>query len=91
MSKVGRYTYFLSNRKGKKLYTVVNGKQVHFGASGMEHYYDRTGLLPKVLNHKDTKRRERYRRRHGAIKLKNGKLAINDPGSPAYHSLRILW
>ena len=44
MSKtVDGYEYKLSTATGKKLMVVVNGKTIHFGASGMEHFRDRTG------------------------------------------------
>ena len=91
MVKIGKYEYARSTRKDKKLMTTVDGKTIHFGASGMEHYYDKTGLLDTKLNHKNKERRELYKKRHSAIKLKDGSRAIDDPKQPAYHSLKILW
>ena len=89
--KVGRYTYELSTKKGKKLMTKINGKTVHFGDINMEHHSDKTGLLPKRLSHNDPERRKNFLTRSGGIKNKSGKLTKNDPMSPNYHSRRILW
>lgn len=91
MVKVGKYNYELSSRKGKKLMTVVDGKLVHFGASGMEHFKDKTGLLPKNLNHGDQERRKNYLDRSGKIKDKQGRLTKDLPSSPNYHARRVLW
>ena len=90
MVKVGKYNYELSSRKGKKLMTVVDGKLIHFGASGMEHFKDKTGIWSK-LDHGDPKRRKNYLTRTAGIKDKEGKLTKDDPSSPNYHSRRILW
>ena len=72
---------YSSYRPGKKLYVVYNSHHIHFGARGMEDF----------LIHKDPVRRERYRKRHSAIRLKNGKLAYMDKNQPAYYAYRILW
>lgn len=72
---------FSSQKAGKKLYVVYQGKEIHFGAQGMEDY----------LIHNDKLRRERYRKRHAAIKLKSGKLAYLDKKQPSYYAYRILW
>ena len=61
-----------SDRSGKKLMgTYTNpstGKQntIHFGQAGAPHYIDRSGLLPKSLEHRDPERRKRYLDRHRA-------------------------
>ena len=89
-SKIGNYTYYLSERKGKKLKVMVNDKWIHFG-SDMEHYYDKTGLLNKSLNHNDKKRRDNYLTRSKGIKDKEGNLTYKDVESPNYHSRKILW
>jgi len=89
--KVGKYEYMKSSRPGKKLMVKVDNKLIHFGDINAEHYFDKSGLLDKKLNHMDAKRRENYRKRHSAIKLKNGKLAISNPNQPAWHSYNILW
>ena len=92
MSKtVDGYEYKLSTAKGKKLMVVVNGKTIHFGASGMEHFRDRTGLLPKHLNHGDKKRRDSYLARTAKILRKDGSKTANDPSSANYHARKILW
>tara|TARA_R100001224_G_C3993421_1_gene140094 strand:- start:703 stop:993 length:291 start_codon:yes stop_codon:yes gene_type:complete len=89
--KIGKYTYELSTKKGKKLMTKVNDKVVHFGDITMEHFKDKTNLLPKRLNHNDKDRRKNYLTRSAGIKDKSGKLTKDNPMSPNYHSRRILW
>lgn len=91
MVKIGKYDYQKSDRRGKKLMTVVKGKEVHFGDAKMQHYFDKTELLSKSLNHLDKKRRESYLKRSKGIKDGDGKLTWKDPSSPNYHSIRILW
>ena len=81
--KVGRFYYSKSTRPGKKLMAVVGNKTIHFGAAGYEHYFDRTGLLPKRLNHKDSERRSRYHSRHSS----DG----NDTSTAGWHAKKILW
>jgi hypothetical protein len=89
---VGKYTYYRSTRKDKKLMTILSdGTVVHFGNPKYQHYYDKTGLLDKKLNHLDVKRRENYLNRSANIKNKEGKLTRNDPKSANYHARRILW
>ena len=87
--KIGENKYEIkkSDKPYKKLMVVkFNNKpvKVHFGASGYEHYFDKTGILPKSLNHLDKKRRERYKKRHHKDDLK-------DPLSPGFLSMEILW
>ena len=91
MVKIGKYTYSRSTKKGKKLMTVVNGKTIHFGDISMEHFKDKTNLLPKRLNHNDKDGRKNYLTRSAGIKDKSGKLTKDNPMSPNYHSRRILW
>jgi hypothetical protein len=92
MVKVGKYNYELSSRKGKKLMTVgPNGKLIHFGADGMEHFKDKTNLLPKKLNHGDKDRRKSYLDRSGKIKDGKGNLTKDNPNSANYHARKILW
>ena len=91
MVKVGKYNYELSTAKGKKLMVVVNGKIIHFGASGMEHFKDKTGLLPKNLNHGDKERRKNYLTRTAKIKDGKGKLTKDNPNSANFHARRVLW
>ena len=82
----------------KKKYTahLPSGKKVSFGAKGYEHYKD---WVPKRLggkrwshkDHMDSKRRKNYRRRHGSIRLKDGRKAVNVKYSPAWFSYWYLW
>lgn len=82
--KIGRYTYELSDRKNKKLKTIVKGgKEVHFGDKRFQHFFDKTGLLDKKLNHGDEDRRKNY--------LTRSKPLGNDPTSSNYHARKILW
>jgi hypothetical protein len=91
MVKINGIEYQLSEKKGKKLKAYVNEKWVHFGQKGYEHFFDKTGLLPKDLNHKDEKRRELYLKRASKIKDKEGNLTANDKTSPNWFSINILW
>jgi hypothetical protein len=91
MVKIGKYEYKLSTNKNKKLMVKVNNKIIHFGQKGYEHFFDKTELLDKKLNHGDKERRKRYLLRAKNIKDKSGKLTANNPESPNYHSIRILW
>ena len=70
-----------STRKGKKYAVLYQGKFIHFGATGYEDFTE----------HKDPARRANYRRRHGAIKLQDGRLAYTVPTSPAFWSWTLLW
>jgi hypothetical protein len=95
--KLPKGIYFIKGNKPKKyIAKLPNGKNVSFGAQGYEQYKD---LVPKRLgggiytkyNHLDRKRRDAYRKRHGAIITKSGKLAINIKYSPAWFSYHFLW
>ena len=88
--KIGKFTYFKSTKKDKKLMTKVGNKTVHFGSSKMEHFKDKTGIW-KSKDHGDKERRKNYLRRSAGIKRKDGTLTKDDPTSPNYHSRRILW
>jgi hypothetical protein len=94
MVRIGKYDYQKSNKPDKKLVVVVEHKgkkkTIHFGARNMEHFKDRTGIW-KSKDHNDSKRRKNFKDRMGGIKLKDGSRAIDNPLSPAYHALRILW
>lgn len=92
MSKtVDGYEYKLSTAKDKKLMVVVNGKTIHFGQKGYTHFRDRTGLLPKYLNHGDKQRRDSYLSRTAKILRKDGSKTMNDVNSANYHARKILW
>lgn len=96
--KIGRHKlsaqFKLSKRKRKKLVAIFtwlgNERRVSFGAAGMDHYFDRTGLLPARLNHGDSMRRNAWKKRIAGIK-RQGKPAYLNPLSPAYWSWNVLW
>ena len=85
MVRVGKFDYQLSSRKGKKLMTVVDGKTIHFGDSNFQQFFDKTGLLPKKMNHMDARRRKNYLARAKGI------TGWKDPDTANYHAIRILW
>ena len=89
--KIGKYEYEKSTKKGKKLMVKVNNKTIHFGNINYQHFKDKTGLLPKSLNHGDKKRRDNYLKRSKSIKNKIKQLTYLNPESANYHSVRILW
>ncbi len=91
MVKVGKYEYSLSPRKDFKLRTTVNGKTIDFGRSGYEHFFDKTGLLDKKLNHNDKGRRKNYLTRSAGLTNKAGELTKDNPEFANYHARRILW
>ena len=81
-----------TNPDKKLMATFVNkdtGKEnvIHFGATGYEHYFDKSNLLPKSLNHNDKKRRALYRIRH----YKDIKHLKNNTISAGYLAYYILW
>jgi len=67
-----------SNRPGKKYMVFVDGKTVHFGASGMSDY----------TKHKDKERLQRYVARHKRGGEKWGKSGIKTAG---FWSRWLLW
>lgn len=74
-----------SDRKNKKYYVLVTKgnktKRVDFGDKRYDDY----------LKHKDPERRDRYIARASKIKNSKGKYTKDDPFSPNYWSLRLLW
>lgn len=78
--------------KYKATVTLPNGKTktVQFGHQNYEQYHDKIGLY-RHLDHHDAERRQRYRTRHQAIRLKTGQRAIDVKYSPAWFSYRYLW
>ena len=81
---MAKFTYRKSDRKNKKLFTIVDGKQIHFGDSRYEQYFDKTGIWTHK-NHNDKERRRLYLARAKANPN------WNDPRSAAYHAIRVLW
>ena len=79
--RLGATEFGPSRSKGKKYYVIYNGKRINFGAANMSDF----------TIHKDKDRRDRYRARHGKIKLKDGRLAYKVKTSPAFWSWRLLW
>ena len=85
-----------STRSNKKYMVYYDNKWIHFGAIKnnvpMDQYKDSTGLgLYSKYDHKDPKRRENYRNRHRAIKLKDGSYAYKNKSSSSYWSWHYLW
>ena len=85
-----------STRKNKKYMVKVDDKWVHFGAivngKPMEQFKDSTGLgLYSKYDHKNPTRRENYRNRHKAIKIKDGTFAYKNKNSGSYWSWNYLW
>jgi len=71
-----------STRKDKKWMVILkDGSKKHFGAYGMSDY----------TIHKDPARRDRYRKRHSKILLKDGRPAYTVKGTPAFYSWFLLW
>jgi len=69
---------------------LSNGRKVCFGAKGYQHYYDRTpkskgGGKYHSQDHKDSKRRNSYRARHGAQGFQKRK------NSASYLAWKYLW
>ena len=90
MVKIGKYNYEKSTRKDKKLMTIVNNKKIHFGNPNYQHYKDRTGIW-KNLDHKNKDRRNNYLYRASGIRDGKGNLTKDNPESPNYHAIKILW
>ena len=85
------YKYQISTNSRKKLQVFVNNRWIHFGQVGYQHFFDRTGLLNKHLNHEDPARRQRYLARASKITKKDGSLAARNVNSANYHAIKILW
>lgn len=90
-------------RTGRKKYVAVyterrggRVRRVGFGHRDYEHYRDR---VPKRLgggkwshkNHLDPKRRQNYRRRHGALRCRDNRRCVTIRYSPAWFSYHFLW
>lgn len=79
-----------SEKPNKKLKVKVGEKWVHFGDKRYGQYKDKTGIY-KDLDHLDEIRRYNYLRRSMGIRDKKGNLTMNNPNSPNYWSIKILW
>ena len=81
-----KYDAIIVDIKTRKEYIVP------FGDNRYEHFRDTTGLgLYSKYDHNDKERRDRYRARHRAIKLKDGTPAYKKKYSPAWFSYNFLW
>lgn len=72
------------DKKHKKMVLAKDGEKVKLVRYGAKGYSDFT-------KHGDPKRRERYRKRHGAIKTKDGQPAYKNRLNAAYWSWNDLW
>ena len=72
---------YSSRKNNKYMVTLPSGKKVHFGSSKYEDY----------TIHKDEKRRDKYLARAMKIKNKNGELTYNNPESPNFWAIKLLW
>lgn len=79
--KLGAESLTPSWRQKKKWAVLYRGSWIHFGATGFEDF----------TQHRDPIRRANYRRRHGAIRLADGRLAHKVKTSPAYWAWTLLW
>ena len=74
-----------STTKNKKYDAILaDGTRVPFGDTRYQHYHDKIGLY-RHLDHNDPKRRENFRRRHGAQGFHQRK------NSPAFFAWNYLW
>lgn len=89
--KIGKYTYFLSDKPGKKLSVIVDGKKIDFGDTNYQNFDDLTNLLDKSFLHYDNERKRRYLKRSMNIRDKEGNLTYLNPLSKNFHSVKILW
>jgi hypothetical protein len=88
---INKLNYEISDKPKYKLKVLVNGKYIYFGSAGMEHYFDKTGLLDPKLNHNDNQRRRLYLLRSAGIRKKDGTLTKDDINSANHHSRTVLW
>lgn len=86
-----------NDKKHKYTSYLIDGKElkrpVHFGAYGMQHYYDKIGYF-KNLNHNDKKRLENFRNRFKSTYMKyvqNKTTLIERSKSPLFWSWLYLW
>ena len=82
-----------SKKKNKKYeVTFLDGTKLDFGDTRYQHYKDRTKYkYYKKDDHLNLDRRKSYLARASQIKDKNGNLTRNNPKSPNFYSLRLLW
>jgi uncharacterized protein YdeI (YjbR/CyaY-like superfamily) len=90
-SIIDGYIFKKSDKPKYKLKVFYKDKWIYFGANGYEHYFDKTGLLPKKLNHLDKERRRLYLLRASRIKNKEGQLTKDDKNKANYWAINYLW
>lgn len=89
--------FIKSPKKSKKYRAILpNGSKVDFGSSSFQHFKDSVpksqgGGIWSHMDHNDKERRKNYRKRHSAIRLKDGSRAIDKIYSPAFFSYYLLW
>jgi hypothetical protein len=73
--------------------TLKDGKlgPIYFGDKRYGHFKDRALGLYRQQDHLDKARRIAYRKRHGAIRLADGRRAVDVKYSPAWFSWHYLW
>lgn len=94
--KLPKETRFVAGPGRKKYTAIVKGRRVSFGHRDYEHYRD---AVPKRLgggkwshkDHRNTSRRANYRKRHGALRCKDGRRCVAVRYSPAWFSWHFLW
>ena len=80
--ELGAESLNYSTRKNNKyMVKLPDGKKIHFGSPKYEDF----------LIHKDENRREKYRSRAMKIKNKQGELTYNNPESPNFWAINLLW
>ena len=90
MYKFRGYDVFVSDRKDKKYYAIVNKKRVYFGNRDYQHYHDKLGHY-KELNHEDKPRRSNYRKRAAGITNSRGQKTYAIPGTANWFAYHVLW
>lgn len=76
------YKIYVSDKKNKKYYALVDGKKIHFGDKRYQHYKDIFGYYKK-LDHNDNDRRNNFLKRFERFK--------NKPGTAGWFAINILW
>jgi hypothetical protein len=71
----------LSNRPGKKIKIIINGKTIHFGDKNSTTFIEK----------EDEKKRMAYQARASKIKNKNGEYTYKIKYTPNYLAFHVLW
>lgn len=80
--ELGAKSLDYSKRKTNKyVVTLPNEKQIHFGSP----------LYQDFLIHKDKNRLENYLKRATKIRNKKGEFTYNNPESPNFWAINLLW